>query len=261
MDKVSTQIINKRTMVQQAIDYLREFILAIDNNNKVLPSEKDIANKLGISRLTIREALTVLENEGLIEKNQGSSTVITTFARKLSENIDYKGELAGFIEDSGAVAGIDILEQKFLDVDENIASKLDIEIGEFIFYVEKLFLTNGKPAAMCINRIPQKHILDWDIKNEDLGKSMFDLVEEKSNYTLEYDTMEFIPELVSDKLSRALGLEVNQPILRVDVIKYSTEGIPIMYNTEYYVDKLIRFNGLRNNSGLRLGKKDSKTID
>lgn len=261
MERANTQIINKKTMVQQAIDYLRQYILSIDNDSKKLPSENEIATKLGISRLTIREALTVLENEGLIAKNQGSSTMITTFARKLSENIDYKGELAGFIEDSGAVAGIDILDQNFLDVDEEIATKLDIEIGEFIFYVEKLFLADGKPTAMCINRLPQKYLSDWDIKNENLGRSMFDLVEEKTNFTLAYDSMEFIPELVTEKLSRILRLDENDPILRVDVVKYSTEGIPIMYNTEYYVDELIRFTALRNNNGLRLGKSGSKDID
>lgn len=261
MEMTNKQIINRKTMVEQAIDYLREYVLEIDSEKFKLPSEGEIAKKLGISRLTIREALTVLESEGLIVKNQGSSTTITTFARKLSENIDYNGELGSFIEDSGFVAGVDILDQRFLDADIETARKLGIEIGEFIFHVEKLFLADGKPAAMCINRIPQKYIPDWEIKMEDLGKSMFDLVEEKSNFILNYDSMEVIPDIVTDKLSKELRLEINSPILRVDVIKYSLEGIPIMYNTEYYVDELIRFTALRNNSGLKLGQMIPKNID
>lgn len=258
MEMTNRQIINRKTMVDQAIDYLREYILEIDSEKLKLPSEGEIAKRLGISRLTIREALIVLENEGLIAKNQGSSTTITTFARKLAENIDYNGELVSFIEDSGFVAGVDILEQRYIDVDEEIAKKLDIEIGEFIFYVDKLFLANGKPAAMCINRIPQKYISNWEIKMEDLGRSMFELVEKKSNYRLSYDSMELIPDIVTEKLSKILRLEVGSPILRVDIIKYSSEGIPIMYNTEYYVDELIRFTALRNNSGLKLGQMNPK---
>lgn len=257
MEKSNRHIINKKTMVQQAIDYLREYILGIDNENFKLPSEGEIATKLGISRLTIREALTVLENEGLIAKNQGSSTTITTFARKLSENIDYKGELGSFIEDSGAILGVEILENKFINADEETASRLNIECGEEIFYLEKLFLADHRPATMCINRIPKKHITGWNFKEEDLGSSMFDLVESRSNFTFSYDSMELIPEIITDKLSKVLKLEANEPILKVDVIKYSLEGIPIMYNSEYYVDELIRFTALRNNNGLKLGQMGS----
>lgn len=261
MNKTNTQIINKKTMVKQAINYLREYILGIDNENDKLPSENDIANKLGISRLTIREALTVLENEGLIEKNQGSSTTITTFARKLSENIDYKGELGSFIEESGAILGTEILETKFIEADEELGEKLSIEIGEEIFYLEKLFLANHKPATLCINRIPKRHISKWNFDKEDLGKSMFDLIERNSNYIFSYDSIELIPELVTEKLSQVLQVQVNKAILKTEVIKYSLEGIPIMYNSEYYVDELIRFSALRNNNGLRLGQLGSKSKD
>lgn len=258
MDNAKIKVINKKTAVQQAIDYLREYILKIDNEDIKLPSENEIATKLGISRLTIREALTVLENEGLILKNQGSSTTITTFARRLSENVDYKGELGSFIEDSGAEAGVDILEQKFVDVYGDTASKLGLQFGEFIFYVEKLFLADGKPAAMCINRVAKKYLSDCLIKREDLGRSMFDLIEERTNFTFSYDEMELIPLLVTEKLSQVLRLDVGSPILKVDVIKYSIEGIPLMYNTEYYVDDLIRFTALRNNNTLRVGQLGAK---
>lgn len=260
MDEVNTQIISRKTVVQQAIDYLREYVLGIDDGAIKLPSENEIAAKLGISRLTIREALTVLENEGLIVKNQGSSTTVTTFARKLAENIDYKGELGSFIEDCGAKLGIDVLGHKEIVSDEIISKKLDLKIGEEMFHVEKLFLADYTPAAMCINRVPKKYVQKWDFKYEDLGSSMFDLIEAKTNFIFSYDVMEIIPETVTEELSNILRLEVNSPILRVDVVKYSMEGIPIMYNSEYYVDDLIRFTALRNNSGLRLGM-GSKSID
>lgn len=254
MEKSSIQVINKKTMVQQTIDYLREYILDINSGQTKLPSEGEIAGKLGVSRLTIREAMTVLENEGLIVKSQGSSTTVTTFARKLAENIDYKGELGSFIEDCGAVLDVSILESKFISLDKNISSKLEIDLDDEVFYVEKLFLADKKPAAFCINRVPKKYILDWDFDKDCIGSSMFQLVEEKSNYSFSYDEMELIPEIVTEELSHILKLDKNSPILRADVIKYSIEGIPIMYNSEYYVDEMIRFTALRNNYGLKMGQ-------
>lgn len=238
--------IQKHTAVQQIIEYLRNYILT-NNNNEItkLPSEAKLASEMGVSRLTIREALTVLENEGLITRSQGSSTMITTFARKLSEGIDYAGELGKFINDCGYESTVDIISYSCESCNDEAAKNLKIEAGEEILVVKKRFLADGAPAAYCINRIPKVFLTNKEINEKDLGKSMFDFVEEVCNCQLSHDFMEIIPSLVTREIADILKLEESSPILRVDVVKYSIEGHPVMHNTEYYVDKLIRFTACR----------------
>lgn len=249
--------INKQTMVQQAIESLRDYILALENDELKLPSEGAIAKMMGLSRLTIREALTVLESEGLIAKNQGSSTTITTFALKLAENIDYTGELDRFIRDCGYKSDVKLYSYNWNRVDAKTAKILHMGLDEEILLVKKAFLADNKPAAFCINRIPKRILKVVDFKKEHFGKSMFEFVEANTNFEFSHDYMELIPELVTQELSEILNLEINSPILRVDVIKYSTDGHEIMYNSEYYVDGLIRFNALRSNYGTKLSKLGS----
>ncbi|SDY74106.1 GntR family transcriptional regulator [Proteiniborus ethanoligenes] len=246
MNRINIPKVQKQTAVQQALDYLRNYILTTKNYEITkLPSEAQLASKMGISRLTVREALIVLENEGLITRSQGSSTMITTFARKLSEGIDYAGELGRFIDESGYESTVDIISYAWESCNEEDAEKLDIELGDQVLMVKKKFLANGKPAAYCINRVPKIFLDNNKIKEEDLGKSMFDFVEEACNCQFSHDFMEIIPSLVTKEIKDILGLEENTPILRVDVIKYTVEGCPVMYNTEYYVDNLIRFTACR----------------
>lgn len=238
--------IQKQTAVGQVIEYLRNYILTTNEYEITkLPSEAKLASEMGVSRLTIREALTALENEGLITRSQGSSTTITTFARRLSEGIDYAGELGRFINDCGYESTVDIISYSWEYCNDEIASNLEIEAGDEVLIVKKRFLADGEPAAYCINRIPKKFLTNIEIDEKDLGKSMFDFVEESCNCQLSHDFMEIIPSLVTNEIADILKLEKNSPILRVDVIKYSIEGYPVMYNTEYYVDKLIRFTACR----------------
>ncbi|WIV12379.1 GntR family transcriptional regulator [Proteiniborus sp. MB09-C3] len=238
--------IQKQTAVGQAIEYLRNYILTTNNYEMTkLPSESKLASEMGVSRLTIREALTVLENEGLITRSQGSSTAITTFARKLSERIDNAGELGKFINDCGYESTVDIISYSWERCNKEEGKSLEIELGDEILVVKKRFLANGNPAAYCINRIPKMFLLDNEIDEKDLGKSMFDFVEESCNCQLSHDFMEIIPSLVTKEIADILKIGEKSPILRVDVTKYSMEGYPVMYNTEYYVDSLIRFTACR----------------
>ena len=238
--------VHKQTAVQQVVDCLRNYIL----NNKdykvmELPPESQLADEMGVSRLTIREALTVLESEGLIRKSQGSSTVITSFARKLSGGLDYAGELSKFINDCGYESKVDNISYFWEKCNEEYANILHIKPEDEILVVKKRFLANIIPAAYCINRIPQIFLKSKEINEKDLGKSMFDFVEDRCNCKISHDFLEIIPSLVTSEIADILNLNEGSPILRVDVTKYTIEGYPIMYNTEYYVDELIRFTACR----------------
>lgn len=246
--------VNKQTMVQQAVRKLHKYILESEGEITRLPSEAEIAKKMGISRLTIREALTVLESEGLISKNQGSSTVVTTFARKLAENIDYVGELGSFIQNCGYQLDVRIISYDWVMSDSEVMENLELKVPEEILLVKKSFLADGNPAAFCINRIPRKYISNIRFEEEDFGKSMFDFVENKTDMEFSHDYIELIPRLVTEEVSEVLKVEINSPILRAEVKKYSMDGDLLMYNSEYYVDSLIRFSALRSNYGTKISK-------
>jgi GntR family transcriptional regulator, transcriptional repressor for pyruvate dehydrogenase complex len=70
----------KDSLVEIATKKIRDYILM--NNFKTgdrLPTEEFLVNNLGVSRSTIREALSMLKNSGLLESKQGSGTIIKDF--------------------------------------------------------------------------------------------------------------------------------------------------------------------------------------
>lgn len=241
--------IQKQTAVQQAIKFLRNYILKVnDHNIQKLPSEAQLASELGISRLTVREALTVLETEGFIMRSQGSSTMVTTFARKLIGKVDNVGELGRFITDSGYQVKVDPISYSWEKCTQNQADALKVALGDELLIVKKRFLADSTPAAYCINRIPKVYMENVGFSEKDLGEHIFTFIEKNCNLTFSHDFMEIIPSVTDEKLSRILNLAPNTPLLRFDKTKYTVGGQPVMFNTEYYVHDLIKFTAARTTS-------------
>ncbi|WP_121610711.1 GntR family transcriptional regulator [Mesobacillus foraminis] len=238
--------VQKQTAVKQAIEYLRKFILESNEpGQSKLPSEAQLAAELGISRLTVREALTVLENEGFITRSQGSSSTITTFARKLTEKIDHAGELKKFIKDCGYEVLVDKVSYSWEKSNQEQAEALKIEPGEDLLIVKKRFCADTNPAVYCINRIPRVFVNKKTFTDEEIGENIFSFVEENNNFYFSHDLMELVPSVANGQIAQMLNLEVNTPLLRIDITKYTDKGIPVMYNTEYYVHDLIKFTASR----------------
>lgn len=246
MSILNVRKIQKQTAVQKVLESLKAYILSEDGTAGLkLPSEVELAEQLGVSRLTVREALTILEKEGYIARNQGSSTTITSFAKKLTCRIEDAREIAKFIKDNGYDSSVDEILYHWKKSDQLESENLSIEKDEEILVVEKRFLANGAPAAFCIDRIPKKYLSRTDFKTEELEDSMFYFVEKYCHCQLTHDFIELIPVVSDAKLSRLFDIKEGSPLFRVDTIEYSKDGIPVMYNTEYYLPQFIRFTACR----------------
>ncbi|BCV21462.1 GntR family transcriptional regulator [Moorella sp. Hama-1] len=243
----SIRRVKKQTAVQEALEILRDIVASLDiDRDPRLPSEEELATQLGISRLTVREALTVLEREGIIARVQGRGTVVNPFARRLTSRIDSAREIGKFIEENGYTVSIDEVKSLWKKASDNEAIKLGINPGEEILVVEKRFLADGNPAAFCIDRIPKVLFRDLNFSVRDLAASIFSFTEHQCNCQLTHDVIEIIPMVADAKLMKLLQVNPGTPLLCLDAVEYAEDGQAVMYNSEYYLDQFIRFTLCRN---------------
>src|SRR5690606_22372667 len=66
----------KPSLTEQAKAYIKQRIVNEDFEDGRIPSEAELATELGVSRTTIRDALSRLENEGTVYRRQGSGTYV-----------------------------------------------------------------------------------------------------------------------------------------------------------------------------------------
>src|SRR6059058_1119123 len=101
----------------------------------LIPSERELSEKYGISRMTARQAITELVNEGLFYREQGKGTFVSHL--KISQQLI---RLTGFTEDiraRGQRPDTKVLSATMCPADESTAERLRIKTGQLIFCLRR----------------------------------------------------------------------------------------------------------------------------
>jgi GntR family transcriptional regulator len=188
------------------------------------PSERELAEFYGVSRMTVRQALQRLRQESLIYHERGVGTFVS------SRKIDvHTRNLGGFSEEMlslGLKPSSRILELKSELPVEQVARDLDLEEGEKVFHLERLRLADDEPMAFETTYLPEKFCpeLDkWDLTKTSLYQILVD------NYSLQMNhAAESLEAAAATKfVAKQLGIKTNSPVLVVHRVVFSESNQPI----------------------------------
>lgn len=190
---------------------LRERILAGRwTAGDVLPTEAELGREFAVSRITIRQALALLDEEGLIRRQRGSGTYVSPRpTRRIPLRIDYTGSVR---------AHAPRLERKVLvmrrqPVSSGQAGPLKLDSGSPVLYVERLDWIGTAPVAYDQGAM----VMDFGdiLTSADLARVDFmETWSRRQGIEIETcrQTVEAVPasSLVADRL----GLKTGVPVLR-----------------------------------------------
>lgn len=242
--------IKKRTLSDKVREYLYKYIKNMDiKASTKLPSEDVIAQNLGVSRITIRKALTDLETNGIVFRVHGKGTFVNPEALQLKVNISNGFEVQQMLEDSGYHVKAEVLYVGYEPADINVAKNLKIQEGSLIAKIEKLFYADSKPAVFCIDRFPKDEVTG-PISKEDMNTSIFKYMISKTGKIVTWDksSIHCCTKEKLLKLSKNIAFLENDALLRFDVKNYDQQNNIVLYNTEIYDTNFINFNVIRQKS-------------
>lgn len=204
-----------------------------------LPSEANFKKIYGISRTPIRKALDILEMDGLIYRAQGRGSFVRK--QKIGGAL---GEMIGFgqvLRDAGHKLDAYTISVELVASDDETSEKLDLEVGDNLIYIRRLFKVDGSPLVL-FNHYLRSIIPIERLMSESHFPSLFDLLHREG---LEpWEAMQAISATLLSK-EEASYLQVGLPTaaLLMKQTYYSTTGIPIWFSRflvradryEYYV--------------------------
>jgi GntR family transcriptional regulator len=204
----------------------------------LIPSERELCERYGISRMTARQSITDLVNEGLLYREQGKGTYVghPKIAQQLLR-------LTGFTEDMKVREqrpGARVLTAEMWPADQETSDRLRIRIGLPVFHLRRLRLADSEPLALetsCISFIGCERLLDNDLERD----SLYQLLETAYDVPPIEAEQELEADIARDEEARYLKIAVGSPVLRTRRVTTTRRNQPIEYATSVYRGDKYRF--------------------
>ncbi|HHV5401384.1 TPA: GntR family transcriptional regulator [Klebsiella pneumoniae] len=198
-----------------------------------LPGEKKLAEEFGVARMTIRKAIDLLVDWGLVVRRHGSGTYV---ARKdvHHETSNLTG-LAEVLRKQGKEVVSQVLAFEVMPAPPAIASLLRIKIDERIYFSRRVRYVDGKPVKLFRN-----------LSLSHLEGSKFDYIEKECGIIISGNYETLTPVLADKQLARSMNVPEQTPLLRITSLSYSDSGEFLNYSvmfrnaSEYQVDYHLR---------------------
>lgn len=223
---------NSGTLYHQVYDHLLDSIQsgALPVGTQ-LPTENELCEKYGVSRITIRRALGELLNKGFIRRESGKGT----FVEEPRLNLPHF-KLHSFtkeIENLGYKPGNILLNSYITQADDDVASKLEIDLGDSVLLVSRLRTANKLPlfvgnSYINIKKFPQ--LKDADYSCISLAELFNTLSIGKATKIAQWITV----SRANDTIAKHLGLEIGSPILNMERVIYTSNDTPVEFALAYF---------------------------
>jgi GntR family transcriptional regulator len=195
-----------------------------------IPSEAQLGLEHRLSRITVRQALSHLERDGLLERVPGKGT----FVRRRESHVERPSRLTGFGENVVALGlepGYRTLAAEPMRVSKAIADCLRAQSGK-VFMVKRVLLADGEPIAVHTSYLPL-----WIVKAAPTDAFSVASLDNGSLYQAMaqagvriYRADEIVePGLANADEAHHLEMEEGALLLRVERTVFDRAGTPIEY--------------------------------
>ncbi|WP_338379169.1 GntR family transcriptional regulator, partial [Enterococcus faecium] len=166
-----------RHLYLQVIDHLKQDIQnGVYKEKEKLPSEFDLAKKLGVSRATLREALRILEEENVIIRRHGVGTFVHS-RPVFTSGIEQLNSVTYMIEQVGMKPGTVFLSSTVVGPSDEDLRRFNCSPEEDIHVIERVRTADGDPVVYCVDKFPSR-IFPGPFTYE--RESIFEILEEGS---------------------------------------------------------------------------------
>ncbi|MCS3431234.1 GntR family transcriptional regulator [Klebsiella sp. BIGb0407] len=191
-----------------------------------LPSEKKLATEFSVSRMTIRKAVELLIEWGLVKRVHGSGTYIVQ--RDIQHGTYGLKGFSELMKELGRSMTSKVIEFQLMVVPPAIASLLHMRTGERIYYSRRVRFVDGKPLLLEDSYMPSRLFGNLSVLH--LEGSKFSYIEDDCKINIEGHYESFTPVIADSSIANLLQVAEGCALLRLTSLSYSDTGEYIDYS-------------------------------
>ncbi len=206
---------------------IKEKILAGAYSGMKLPDERSLSRDYEVSRSSIKRALGILAQQGIIFKKRGSGTFINPLYLKNRAMFNYEGSNLGITDSfrlAGKKQGIKLLDYQVIPASPDIQQDLFLNEDDFVYQIRRLRLVDDQPFMIETGYIPIK--ITPTLSPAIVKGSIFNYLQQEKGkaVTRSFMTISVSPSTVDDQ--QQLNLSATEPVGVMEGIFFLDDGTP-----------------------------------
>lgn len=197
-----------------------------------LGAERDLAQELGVSRSTVRQALAALEEADEVRRVPGRGGGTFVRSRKVERDLSKVVGVPALLRSQGMTSGSRVISTGIVTPDAATATALHLRVDQLVVDIVRIRLADGTPISLEHVRLPAERFPR--LLDQPLGGSLYELLEERYD-TLPGEAEEHIEvtPAVPDEAS-ILGTEPAAPLLSITRTTEDADGAVFEYSHDLF---------------------------
>jgi GntR family transcriptional regulator len=203
------------------------------------PTEAELVARHQVARTTIREALKLLEQDGLLHVQHGVGRFVAPYVERPITRLE---SVTAMMESLGYQVTNRVLSVETVPADKESAEALDLPRGAPVIRLERVRLQGDEPIIYSVDVVPagllgEPATTDWNGSLGDLLRA--------AGHPMTSALSEIRAVILPPETARCVGAPPRTPWLLLRSTNLDPEGRPIIYSHDYHRGDLFAFNVLR----------------
>lgn len=208
-----------------------------------LPSEPQLAKKLGVSRATLREAMRTFETQGLIRRRQGAGTFVVGQVPVLDSGLEVLESLDTIARRMDLSVTVSDLHIERVYADQELAEGLNLSLASRLVNIRRVMRADGRPVAYLVDTLPESYIKAEDFPESFNGSVLDFLIDRGIPLTVSRAAISATGATAD--VARVLEIQRGDVLLQFTTQLYVADGSVVDYTVSNFIPGYFNFHVIR----------------
>lgn len=211
-----------------------------------LPSEPELARRRSVSRSSMRAAITVLEEEGMVSRRHGSGTYVThrpTLPNDLSRNFG----VSSLIASTGLTPGAADETCELVAAPPAVAAELEVEMGTPLSCLRRVRTADGRRVVDAIEWCRTDELSPEELRQ--MGDGSIYAALAARGRAVHHGVARLTPGNADEETAHRLDVARGALLLTIDQVDMTMDGVAVLVSREHHLADAFTFSVLRHGPG------------